>query len=591
MSINIRSAPKIQRRSAEVDEMADPSDCACEYSITVLGNKPLSLENAHTKIVSRTVGEDELASLADFWTHIKLVYRKAFLRYLDHKANARRFEGPFILSMTFKGTLKLPTFTDGNWPMFTPLLEAMVHHREKKVNLGRMRTLYSASDYEQTWSMSFRFDQPQRSVFMAANPRTPKETPANICQVVYTKLGIIRTERQVPLLILEKLPEDPMALHRTSEILEKLELCAQDTADDGGAAIEYEICQWCNKEHRTRDCRNCHDHRHEMLCTVKPSDETPAELPAITGVPQETASASSNESTSSSSSSSSKPEQCDDTVILATASIFLRAEKGRQSGRLLCDPGSQISCITESMANKIELQLQSSRVIIEGIGAAETHAAGKGVVYISPYFGGREIQMEVHVLNRITSKLPSASVSAECCLHLKAIQLADPDFRKPAPIDLLLGADYFGEILEDGVISGTKHKPGAVRTRFGWMVFGPAAVIGTVGVARTSSMARPHSIQGLARRLDIKMLEEPTPEVASTIDKPSSKGKSRQRGRALSAVATVTVFVPEELFNRNEVGEDVQYLPAEENGNELVTEVPENSSSGEILEGTQSERG
>lgn len=499
MSMNIRSAAAIaiRRMSAEVDALEEPSVSECNYFLTMLQSKFRSLEDSHTELVSRAVNEDELATHIDFWTQIELVYRRAFLRLKDHKAKARWFEGPIVAPITaatkFSGqfTIQIPKFVGENESEFG-------------------YTLRGASGYEEALSGSLGYDQPQRLV---VRKWMPKETRANICQVndvVRIKLRFIRREDQYPILysiILKKLPAAsechcPHILKTLPRVTAKLEKVKTVGIDDQGGTVI------ANGGH------------HGLLCTIKPTDGALEEVTAATGVAPDTTGGIPEEiAASSNEKAPSITVRSGGTVILATASVILRAEKGTHPGRLLCDPGSQISCITESMAKRIELQFQSPKVIIEGIGAAETGVTGWGIVRVCPYFGGREIEMEVHVLDNITTELPTVSVSAECCLHLRDLQLADPHFRKPAPIDLLLGADYYGQILEDGIICGGHNKPGAMNTRWGWMVFGPAAteeMEGAEGVSRISSLARPHAILGSAGRLYVRKVGDPSQTVSTS---------------------------------------------------------------------------
>lgn len=55
--------------------------------------------------------------------------------------------------------------------------------------------------------------------------------------------------------------------------------------------------------------------------------------------------------------------------------------------------------------------------------------------------------------------------------ELQALELADPTYYKPSGIDILLGADVFGKIIEDGLV---KMPDGVVaqKTMFGWMLSG-----------------------------------------------------------------------------------------------------------------------
>ena len=57
--------------------------------------------------------------------------------------------------------------------------------------------------------------------------------------------------------------------------------------------------------------------------------------------------------------------------------------------------------------------------------------------------------------------------------HLQGLELADPDFGIPGRVDVLLGSDYYGEILKRGQKLGPRGTPYAQRTCFGWVLAGP----------------------------------------------------------------------------------------------------------------------
>ena len=52
------------------------------------------------------------------------------------------------------------------------------------------------------------------------------------------------------------------------------------------------------------------------------------------------------------------------------------------------------------------------------------------------------------------------------------LKVTDSDFRAPAHIDLLLGAEVFMSILHDGRWTGPQGTPSAFNTYFGWVLFG-----------------------------------------------------------------------------------------------------------------------
>ena len=58
--------------------------------------------------------------------------------------------------------------------------------------------------------------------------------------------------------------------------------------------------------------------------------------------------------------------------------------------------------------------------------------------------------------------------------HLLDLKLADSNFRTPARIDLLMGAEVFTSIhvLRDGRRTGPRGIPSAIDNGFGWVLFG-----------------------------------------------------------------------------------------------------------------------
>ncbi|XP_073944720.1 uncharacterized protein [Choristoneura fumiferana] len=140
-------------------------------------------------------------------------------------------------------------------------------------------------------------------------------------------------------------------------------------------------------------------------------------------------------------------------------------------------PGSQASLITESAVQLLGLKKMQHRSTISGLGSDEgATVASKSIVKLkiqslrNPKF---EYMVNAFVLNKLTSTLPEKKIVVELWSEFKNIELADPLFDKPDKIDLLLGADVYGQILEEGII---KQPPGALiaqKTTLGWILSGP----------------------------------------------------------------------------------------------------------------------
>ncbi|XP_029156836.1 uncharacterized protein LOC114929457 [Nylanderia fulva] len=60
--------------------------------------------------------------------------------------------------------------------------------------------------------------------------------------------------------------------------------------------------------------------------------------------------------------------------------------------------------------------------------------------------------------------------------HLADLALADPHFNGSDPIELLIGADIYGEIFLGEMQKGPRGQPYALNTIFGWAVSGPTSV-------------------------------------------------------------------------------------------------------------------
>ena len=88
------------------------------------------------------------------------------------------------------------------------------------------------------------------------------------------------------------------------------------------------------------------------------------------------------------------------------------------------------------------------------------------------------------MLPRLTNSIPPAPVHPHHWHHLDNLELADPTFATPGPVDILLGADVYGHLLQDEVRKGRNDAPVAQRTSLGWIISGPTS-------AKTSKLVPP----------------------------------------------------------------------------------------------------
>ncbi|XP_046608808.1 uncharacterized protein LOC124299585 [Neodiprion virginianus] len=116
----------------------------------------------------------------------------------------------------------------------------------------------------------------------------------------------------------------------------------------------------------------------------------------------------------------------------------------------------------------------AASINILGIGsrsAGRTRGAAT-VTLSSIYDSTSTFKVTAFVLNVLTPTLPSFTTSIQW-EHLQGLLLADPDFLRPGLIDVIIGADSYGLLVEPEIIKGRATEPIAQRTLFGWIVLGP----------------------------------------------------------------------------------------------------------------------
>lgn len=69
--------------------------------------------------------------------------------------------------------------------------------------------------------------------------------------------------------------------------------------------------------------------------------------------------------------------------------------------------------------------------------------------------------------------MPSTCLSPRLKENFAHLALADPYFDSPAPVDMLLGADVFAQIMDGKRVVFNDSLPAAFGSLFGWGIIGP----------------------------------------------------------------------------------------------------------------------
>ncbi|XP_015121530.1 uncharacterized protein LOC107044238 [Diachasma alloeum] len=148
---------------------------------------------------------------------------------------------------------------------------------------------------------------------------------------------------------------------------------------------------------------------------------------------------------------------------------------GKHSIRVCKTTRSELSLISDQLVRKVNLKKTRSSVHITGVGGSSFGTTtGEVHLTLQSIHSEERIEVTAHSLERLTSTLPSFSAEGLKWDHIEGLELADPHFRVSAPIDLLVGANIFGQVIKPNVIRGGVQAPVAQLTSFGWIVYGPA---------------------------------------------------------------------------------------------------------------------
>ncbi|XP_074107766.1 uncharacterized protein LOC141533016 [Cotesia typhae] len=161
-------------------------------------------------------------------------------------------------------------------------------------------------------------------------------------------------------------------------------------------------------------------------------------------------------------------------TILATCLVNIITKLSTIPIRILLDSGSEISFISDSLVHSLNLTRTRSQLSVIGIGNAQAGRT-KGCVELTlrSQHSSKTLNLHAHVLRGLTIQLPSVSISHNQFTQLQHLTLADPEFCTPGPINIIIGADYYGQVITGGLIQ--LEFPGLIaqHTLFEWIILGP----------------------------------------------------------------------------------------------------------------------
>lgn len=163
----------------------------------------------------------------------------------------------------------------------------------------------------------------------------------------------------------------------------------------------------------------------------------------------------------------------DTEVLLTTVQLMVKNAEGNYvTLRALLDQGSQVSLITESAAQLLRIKRRKLSAVISGIGKSLGNSKGIVTLECKAIHSNFTFTTELLIMNKLVNNLPSSPLTTTKWEYLQNLKLADPHFHVPGPIDILLGADIYSLIIQEGVIKQDNNSPVAQHTKLGWILCG-----------------------------------------------------------------------------------------------------------------------
>ncbi|XP_071581644.1 uncharacterized protein [Temnothorax nylanderi] len=229
------------------------------------------------------------------------------------------------------------------------------------------------------------------------------------------------------------------------------------------------VCTLCKRKHHTLIHREKDAETNETPASTSKDEQNVVTTSNLTSTQEER----SNEGVVSSNNFSNTTVN---TTLLPTASVLLKNKSGRSVRiRALLDQGSQASFVTESVVQLLGAERERVSIQVSGIGGSKAGSSESIASFtVEPCSqGGPVLPFKAFVLPKLTNYLPQPTMLDETCRYLSSLDLADSEPSNEKGIDLLIGTDYYGAVLRDGLIHGPPGGPIAQLTIFGWVVSGP----------------------------------------------------------------------------------------------------------------------
>ncbi|UYV80832.1 hypothetical protein LAZ67_19001906 [Cordylochernes scorpioides] len=94
------------------------------------------------------------------------------------------------------------------------------------------------------------------------------------------------------------------------------------------------------------------------------------------------------------------------------------------------------------------------------------------LINLSSLYDNFKFETRALIVKDLLNKIPNFYTHNSVWPHLNNLELADPEFYIPRPIDIIIGADLYLDLIESGFIKGPRDAPSAMNSKLGWIISG-----------------------------------------------------------------------------------------------------------------------
>ena len=146
----------------------------------------------------------------------------------------------------------------------------------------------------------------------------------------------------------------------------------------------------------------------------------------------------------------SNTDNQNNTVLLSTVVVSIRTREWQVNQDALLGSGSQASFIAANMAKVLELPTRRNQTTIITLGSTQTQKTC-GILWTTY---NDAVDVNLYLISKITNTTTSREIDKSQMRHINHFNLADPIFKTPSKVDVLLGDHVGDEIIRANRVKG-----------------------------------------------------------------------------------------------------------------------------------------